>query len=250
MQITKSGNYFRIAFHYNPYLVAKVKDLPERRFDPINKCWIVPTKHENKVRQFATVNSFTFSEDMEDETYAEIPAMPELNRLIPLKMNLFPYQSTGVAYAIEKKRLIIGDQPGLGKTAQAIATVMAGNAFSCLVIAPSSLKVNWEREWGMWTDKKCMILNDAVKRNFNLFWDANLVQVFIVNYESLKKYFVEKIEIPKGQKLRINHIHFKKQFVGMFKSVIIDESHRCKSSATQQAKFTKGICTEIGRAHV
>lgn len=27
----------------------------------------------------------------------------------------------------------------------------------------------------------------------------------------------------------------------MFKSVIIDESHRCKSSATQQSKFTKGI---------
>jgi SWI/SNF-related matrix-associated actin-dependent regulator 1 of chromatin subfamily A len=243
MQITKSGNYFRIVFHFNPYLIAKVKDLPDRRFDPTNKCWIVPIAHENKVRQFATVNSFTFAEDMEDETYAEIPAMPELNRAIPLKMEMFPFQKTGVAYSIEKKRLIIGDQPGLGKTIQAIATVMAANAFPCLVIAPSSLKVNWEREWGMWTDKKCMILNDAVKRNFNLFWEANLVQVFIVNYESLKKYFVEKIEVPKGQNLRINHIHFKKQFVGMFKSVIIDELHKCKLASTQQAKFTKGICS-------
>jgi len=244
MQITKSGNYFRIAFHYNPYLVEKVKQLPERRFDALNKCWIVPASQEGAVRNFADRNNFSFCVDeVADETYAEIPAMPELTQAIPLKMEMFPFQKTGVAYAIEKKRLIIGDQPGLGKSCQAIATVMAGNAFPCLVIAPSSLKTNWEREWAMWTDKKCMILNDAVKRNFNLFWDANLVQVFIVNYESLKKYFVEKIEIPKGQKLRINHIHFKKQFVGMFKSVIIDESHRCKSSATQQSKFAKGICT-------
>ena len=30
--------------------------------------------------------------------------------------------------------------------------------------------------------------------------------------------------------------------IQLFKSVIIDESHRCKSSSTQQAKFCKGIC--------
>jgi len=207
--------------------VDKVKELPGRRFDPVNKCWIVPSFHEDDVRNFASRNGFTFIADTVDETYAEIPPLPQLTVQIPLKMELFPFQSTGVAYALEKKKLIIGDQPGLGKTAQAIATITAANAFPCLVIAPSSLKVNWEREWAMWTNKKCMILNDSVKRNFNLFWEANLIQVFIVNYESLKKYFVEKIEIPKGQKLRINHIHFKRQFVGMFKSVIIDESHRC-----------------------
>lgn len=243
MQITKSGNFFRIAFHYNPYLIEAVKQLPGRRFDPVNKCWIVPVSHESAVRRFAAINNFAFASDVADETYSSIPALPELTRNIPLKLNLFPYQRTGVAYGLDKKRLIIGDQPGLGKTAEGIAIVTAANAFPCLVIAPSSLKVNWEREWAMWTDKRCMILNDSVRRNFHLFWEANLIQVFIVNYESLKKYFVEKIEVPNGQKLRINHIHFKKQFVDMFKSVIIDESHRCKSSATQQAKFTKGICS-------
>ena len=31
--------------------------------------------------------------------------------------------------------------------------------------------------------------------------------------------------------------------INLFKSVIIDESHRCKSASTQQAKFCKGICT-------
>jgi SWI/SNF-related matrix-associated actin-dependent regulator 1 of chromatin subfamily A len=244
MEITKSGNYFRIAFHYNPYLVERVKLLPERRFDPVNKCWIVPSTQLDAVQHFAAQHNFTFCKsDQVDETYAEIPPMPELTTNIPLKLSLFPYQGTGVAYALEKKKLIIGDQPGLGKTAQAIATVTGASAFPCLVICPSSLKVNWEREWEMWTDKKCIILNDSVKRNFNLYWEANLAQVFIVNYESLKKYFVESIDVPKGQKLRINHIKFKKQFVGMFKSVIIDESHRCKSSSTQQSKFTKGICS-------
>lgn len=243
MQIIRSGEYFKIAFHYNPFLVERVKELTDRRFDAMNKCWVVPVVHEKEVQQFAEKHRFTFANDTVDESYNEVPPMPELTKDIPLKMKLFPYQGSGVAYALDKKKLIIGDQPGLGKTAQAIATVTGANAFPCLIICPSSLKVNWEREWEMWTNKKCVVLNDSIKRNFNLFWEAGLVQVFIVNYESLKKYFVESIDVPKGQKLRINHIKFKKQFIDMFKSVIIDEVHKCKDSKTLQAKFTKGICT-------
>ena len=59
----------------------------------------------------------------------------------------------------------------------------------------------------------------------------------IVNYESLKKYFVESIEIPKGQKLRLTHIKLK-QHAGLFKSIIIDECHKLKDGTTQQSKFS------------
>ena len=243
MLITKQGKFFRISFKYSPFLVEKVKDLPGRGYDPANKCWVVPEVHEDAVRSFGQKYNFKFGMDIEDEIYGVIPEMPVLDREIPLKMNLFPYQGSGVAYSLEKKRVIIGDQPGLGKTAQAIATVTAADAFPCLVICPSSLKINWQREWHMWTDKKAMILNDNVKQNFQLFWSAGLTQVFIVNYESLKKYFVQSINKPEHGKLRLNHIKFKDSVKDIFKSVIIDESHRVKSTATQQTKFTKGICS-------
>jgi len=128
-------------------------------------------------------------------------------------------------------------------TAQAIATVVAADAFPSLVIAPSSLKINWQREWHMWSHKKAMILDDNIKQNFHLYYQAGLTQVFIVNYESLKKYFVQSINVPKGAKLRLNHVKFKEHLTNIFKSVIIDESHRVKSTSTQQTKFTKGIAS-------
>ncbi len=243
MTITEQGKHFRIQFRYMPHLVEAVKALPERRFDPVNKCWLVPLSEREEVMAFARRYKFQTSTSLEEEKYAEIPPMPVLDIEIPLKLNLFPYQAQGVAYALEKKRLIIADQPGLGKTAQAIATVVAADAFPSLVIAPSSLKINWQREWHMWSHKRAMILDDNIKQNFHMYYQAGLTQVFIVNYESLKKYFVQSVNVPKGAKLRLNHVKFKEHLTGLFKSVIIDESHRVKSTATQQTKFTKGIAS-------
>lgn len=124
-------------------------------------------------------------------------------------------------------------------TLQSIATINIANAFPCLVICPSSLKINWEREWHKFTDKKAMVLSDKVRDTWPFFWQTGMYQVFIVNYESLKKYFVQRIKKSEGWTLR--DVEFR-QSIGLFKSVIIDESHRCKSSSTQQAKFCKGIC--------
>jgi SWI/SNF-related matrix-associated actin-dependent regulator 1 of chromatin subfamily A len=176
-----------------------------------------------------------------------IPDMPDLTVEIPLKRDLFEFQKQGVAYALQQKRLIIGDQPGLGKTAQAIATVLAANAFPCLVICPSSLKINWQREWEMWTVKNAIVLNDSVKRTFTYFYESGMSHVFITNYESLKKYFVTEINVKidangKKKALTLKDIKFSDK-INFFKSIIVDESHRVKDIKTQQTKFTKGICS-------
>jgi SWI/SNF-related matrix-associated actin-dependent regulator 1 of chromatin subfamily A len=61
------------------------------------------------------------------------------------------YQLAGVEYALERKHMLFGDAPGLGKTAEAI---MLGNAIGAehtLVICPASLRLNWEREIWAWS---------------------------------------------------------------------------------------------------
>lgn len=125
-------------------------------------------------------------------------------------------------------------------TLQSIATINLADAFPCLVICPSSLKINWLREWEKFTDKKAMILTDKVRDTWSFFFQTGMHQVFIVNYESLKKYFVQRIKKAEGWTLR--DVEFRNS-INLFRSVIIDESHRCKSASTQQAKFCKGICT-------
>ncbi|HZF99904.1 MAG TPA: DEAD/DEAH box helicase [Chitinophagales bacterium] len=250
--IKQVGAEYHIRFAYNPLLVESVKRIPGKRWDKPTLTWIVPLASAIQVAQFAQRHGVRFDAptnftvpppdpDPVPETYV-IPPMPELTVHIPLKRKLFPYQETGVAYALEKKRLIIGDEPGLGKTGQAIAAISAAGAFPCLIICPSSLKLNWKREVEIWTGHRAMLMQPNVKSNWQKYYEAGMAQFFVVNYESLKKYFVTEIRKSEAQKLTLKNVVFDPR-IDLFKSVVIDESHRVKSSATQQTKFTKGIAS-------
>ncbi len=150
----------------------------------------------------------------------------------------YPYQEEGIKMTLSMKRCINGDEMGLGKTGQAIVSVARANATPCLVICPASLKINWQREVENFTDLRPLILTDSIKSTFPYFiGKMNLFDVVIVNYESLRKYFVVKAE--KGAKLK--DIIFQ-DVIKLFKSVIIDESHRCKNPATATARYCMGIC--------
>ena len=247
MEITVIKNDYAISFSYRPHLVEAVKTLPGRKWDDKIKMWTVPLIHKDEVNKFMVRWGFKFVKPKEPvaeivEEEVQIKAIPtgENLDLSFMKMQPYPFQREGIAAGIEFERLIIGDQPGLGKTLQSIGIVTYVKAFPCLVICPSSLKENWRREFEKVTGKKAMILTDAVKRNYRLFYEAGLADVFIVNYESLKKYFVSSIAKP--TKWTLKDVYFRKE-IEMFKSVIIDELHRCKSTTTHQSKFTKGITT-------
>lgn len=242
MTIQETQNGFHIRFPFSSRLVQAVKNLPGRYWNGTLKVWVVPNQYEAQVKAFGAKYRFTFGEPAAEvnQTFV-IPELPELTTEIPLKRKLFPYQEKGVAYALDKKRLIIGDQPGLGKTGQAIAAILGANQFPCLVICPASLKINWQREWEIWTNKKARVIDPSIARYMDRWIDSGMIDVFIVNYESLKKYFVAEINKPEGAKLTIKHVVFNKKRE-LFKSVIIDESHRCKDLKTQQTKFVKGIC--------
>ena len=53
MLITQVNTDFHIAFRYCRHLVEAVKNLPGRRYDPVNKFWVVPTRERAAVEAFA-----------------------------------------------------------------------------------------------------------------------------------------------------------------------------------------------------
>ena len=159
-----------------------------------------------------------------------------------LRVEPYPYQREGIAYGLDKKRLIIGDEPGLGKTLQSIGIVDTAGAYPCLVICPSSLKINWQREFGKFTDKSALVLDNSVRTTWPYLLRMGVHQAAVVNYESLRKYFVWDIKAPSGGSFRLKDVVFCPQ-IRMFRSVIIDESHRVKDPAAQQTIFTKGLAT-------
>lgn len=157
-----------------------------------------------------------------------------------LKINPYPYQEEGIKKGLEWKRLLIADQPGLGKTIQSIGIIDTADAYPALVICPSSLKINWQREVEKFTDKKALVLDNYNRTTWPYLLQMKMFHVAIVNYESLRKYFVW--DIKGGKSFRLKDVVFCPQ-ITMFKSVIIDESQRCKDPSTNQSIFTKGICT-------
>ena len=247
MNIELKGDNFELSFNYKISIIERVRQIPGRRFDGARKVWIVPTRSRvdlermiYQIQQFENINWVSGTTKKEEDIAYDVPELPDLTIPHSLKIQPYPYQLKGIARGLELKRFMNCDEPGLGKTLQSIATINLANAFPCLVICPSSLKINWQREWEKFTDKKAMVLTDKVRDTWTFFYQTGMHQVFIVNYESLKKYFVQRIKKAEGWTLR--DVEFRNS-INLFKSVIIDESHRCKSASTQQAKFCKGICT-------
>jgi hypothetical protein len=78
----------------------------------------------------------------------------QANILTPDGFDLKPYQKAGVEYCMRRNGALIGDQPGLGKTMQAIALANEMRARKILVIVPAGLRLQWAydiRDWSVMT---------------------------------------------------------------------------------------------------
>lgn len=135
-----------------------------------------------------------------------------------MKRRLFPYQIEGAQWLAQTPGGILADEPGLGKTGQAIT---AADAFGgkTLIICPASLKINWARElanFGFWR-RKVHVVSGSSSR---IPKDADAV---VCNYDLLPKKRVRE------------------QLLAYQPSIFIeDEAHRLKNPEAQRSKVALG----------
>lgn len=267
--ITETPNTFRLSFEYNKELINVIRRVPSGpKWDSQEKEWVVRKEsicypqgrdarwYVEAFAQWAVARRFCTNISRRSESHDvvyEIPPMKEFTGEHYMLLEPYSYQLEGVRYALDHKRCIFGDQPGLGKTLQAICSVVKahkeahvyGESFPALVICPAALKVNWQREFKKFAGLNAIILDDHNRDSWHRFYELkkgdgeSIANVFITNYESLKKFFVSTIKDHARMTLR--SIVFDER-IKLFKTVIIDESHKCKSGKTQQSKFVEGIC--------
>jgi SWI/SNF-related matrix-associated actin-dependent regulator of chromatin subfamily A-like protein 1 len=70
---------------------------------------------------------------------------------VPPDQELAPFQIAGVDYAMGRRNTLIGDQPGLGKTMQAIALANDMQAERVLVICPANIRLQWMERIHTWS---------------------------------------------------------------------------------------------------
>lgn len=167
--------------------------------------------------------------------------------------DLFPHQRAGVKFLSTAKRALLADEPGLGKTAQAIRALKkiqddGGEPFPALIICPNTLKKNWKREFGKWWPgvKVQVITGTATQRRKQFDEEAD---VYVINWESLRSHSrlapygsVALARCPqcKGMDDRVTEnrceVHERELNRIDFKAVVADEIHRSKDPKSKQTR--------------
>ncbi len=134
-------------------------------------------------------------------------------RLIPMGSELMLHQRQLVAAAAAGHRtFLLADEPGLGKTAQALLAAEAAGAFPLLVVVPNVVKTNWAREAARWTPNRSATVIHGDGNAINGFAD-----IVIVNYEVLDR-----------------HVGWLGEFG--FRGMVVDEAHFIKNKTSQRSQ--------------
>jgi SWI/SNF-related matrix-associated actin-dependent regulator 1 of chromatin subfamily A len=164
------------------------------------------------------------------------PVSPQINTENIAHIPLFTYQKQGIEFLEQTKgNALIGDDMGLGKTIQAIGWLeLHPELRPAIIVVPSSLKLNWEREIQKWSNsnQKIQILS-GTKNKEQLYGD-----VIIVNYDILRNTYKtiggKKKEVP-----NTGWVDYIIQYNP--KVLILDEAHKIKNNQTAQTKSVKKL---------
>ena len=149
--------------------------------------------------------------------------LPEPSSLrTPGALQLMPHQAQVVAAAEAGHRtFLLADEPGLGKTAQALLAAKAANAYPLLVVVPNVVKTNWAREVGLWTPNRTPTVIHGDGDTIDGFAD-----IVIVNYEVLDR-----------------HVGWLGDFG--FRGMVVDEAHFIKNKTSQRSQHVLEISQRV-----
>lgn len=236
--------YYELYFYNSPALAYFIQKIPSARFIMRDRCWRVNLHDRLFVREFCdyVVRRRLASSVCKVGDRGEVQGYPDKMSdlqypITHLKIQPYDYQRKGIQYMVDHKRCFNGDDMGLGKTFQSIAAVSIARAYPCLVVAPATMKVTWQREFQRFIGKQAMILSNENKNTWHRHMETGTCNIFITNYESVKKYFVSRVR----GRTTVKNIVLDKR-AAMFKSVIIDESHRCCNDTALWSIYLEAIC--------
>ena len=96
------------------------------------------------------------------------------------------YQRDGVDRMKEADgKIILADEPGLGKTIQTLAYLYEAKKFPVLIVCPVSLKLNWQQEIKKWLDFDDVYICHGTRDIERKAKEAAQKKVVIINYDIL-----------------------------------------------------------------
>lgn len=131
-----------------------------------------------------------------------------------------PYQQAGIERAVELRRVIIADDVGLGKTLQALSSVAVAGTLPVIVVAKSSLKLNWHHEVTELFGWSTTIVEGRTRE------EIPIADVVIINPDLLKARLSDLLAVGA-------------------KALIVDESHFLSNPRSQRSKALRSLARPI-----
>lgn len=232
-----------MGFRYDERLVKEIKRFVGAGYNPENKEWYIPFTlptvaplqkwlHDNGfvegMNYYPSKRVLEYQEPLAIITPEDVAiACKELG----FKRMPRPYQCEGIAYMINHGNCINGDDCGLGKTGQTIATLELMDAFPALVITPASVKYNWKKEWEKWNPTRTVGVVGRKKKFDENVWQNDVI---IINYDILGERGLDK---PTAK--------FKELLKKRWASCVMDEIHFLKSEKALRTKMAKKIVKTV-----
>jgi len=143
-------------------------------------------------------------------------------RFTPADLELMPHQGRLVAAAAAGHRtFLLADEPGLGKTAEALLAAQAADAYPLLVVVPNVVKTNWAREAARWVPYRPATVVQGDGEAVDGFAD-----IVVLNYEVLDR-----------------HMGWLGDFG--FRGMVVDEAHFIKNKAAQRSQNVLALADRI-----
>ena len=202
---------------YNPFLAPDFSNVPAK---PVEN-------RSNRLGNWELIEPLFRSFEYGAGGGSAVMDLPEAKSLeTPGVLDLMRHQAQLIESARDGHRTyLLADEPGLGKTAQALLAAHVSNSYPLLVVVPNVVKMNWAREVERWTPKRAATVVHGDGDDIDAFAD-----VVIVNYEVLDR-----------------HVNWlaKRGFRGM----VVDEAHFIKNKESQRSKNVLSLSKSIRALH-
>jgi SNF2 family DNA or RNA helicase len=257
------------------------KSIPGAKWDAKESIWHMPLSWSGCLALRSTFKNDLvigprLAEWAANERTSRIDPSNALRETVELEgsyADLFPHQRAGVEFLATARRALLADEPGLGKTAQAIRalarlTEQGEDVFPALVVCPNTLKKNWAREFEKWWPGiRVQVIGGtatARRKQFDSLIDPKeddpRPHVVVVNWESLRTHSrlapygsVALARCPEcgGMNDKVTsgrcEVHLRELNKIDFKAVVADEIHRSKDP---KAKQTRALWAATGNADI
>lgn len=238
-----------VSFDYNPDIVSFIKQMGTRVYNPNNHTWEMPVnniielcnKFENEEIQISGVYEDLHKQEFE----IDIPKDFEF------KTKPFAHQIDGVRFGLNKKKFLLCDDQGLGKTKQIIDFVGCLEKTDTInkvliVCGVNSLKYNWQSEISIHSDEKGWVLGTRFRKTTGKPYEGNTKNK-LEDLDNLPdcRYIITNIETLRAgaEKISKTKYHFpiaeKLQELcknGTISVIAFDECHKSKEPTSLQSR--------------